>query len=269
MKRNKPLVFNILVAVITFVVQALLVATPFIPATAGFWHVKSQSDFNNSLAAFLGLELLLVTTAVTIMLLKGAKDQSDGFSEMRSALPLTLVRRLTDSEFYKEFLFAVGDARHTVCIAYLAPYPPADVGYKHRKKYDEQILQFMKQRTDVTFKRLIRDSPSNREWISGLMRELKDKPNVDIALLSADLAPEKEMGLTMSVQLVDDDKTWLVALKAHEMEGDFRDIYIENPDVAAALRSYYDRIWKTATLLLSRGRLTGEGSELLQEAKGL
>lgn len=263
-EKGHPFRFNLAVVILTFVLQALLVATPYIPETAKYWHADSPTGFNNSLAVCLGFQLLLMTAAITIMLLKAAQDQKDAFSEFQQALPITIVKRLTDSQFYTEFLAAVREAKHSVSIAYLAPYPPADIGYKHRKKYDDEILQLMKQQTAVTFRRLIRDSPENREWLKDLAKELRDRPNVDLAVLGCDLPPATEMGLAMSVQIVDDGKAWLVALKAHEIQEDFRDIYIENRDAAAGLRAYYDRIWAVSKKLVSRGRVTNEGEALLK-----
>jgi hypothetical protein len=265
LRRSSPFRFNLVIVLATFAVQAFLAGTPFIPLTAGFWHANSPQDLNNRIAAFLGIQLLFVTTAIALILMKGSQDQSDGFSDMRSALPLTVVKRLTDSQFYNEFLYAVREAQHSVRIAYLAPYPPSDVRYEHRKKYDKEILELMKERTNITFKRLIRDSPRNHTWVADLIRALKDKPNIEISLLKGDLSPENGMGLAMSVQVVDENKAWLVALRTHEIEDEFRDIYIENPDVTTGLTAYYDRIWEASTQLLDRGRITEEGEALLRK----
>lgn len=83
-------------------------------------------------------------------------------------------------------------------------------------------------------------------------------------MLTKDLPPEFEMPLAMSVQVVDDQRSWLVATAAHETEASYRDIYIENVDVAISLSNYYDRIWKVSEKLLDRGRITPEGIALLR-----
>lgn len=264
MKKANTLRFNVIVAVLTLGLQALLALSPFVKLTAGFWKTDSQQDFYNNLTALVGLQFVLVTGAVTLILLKGSQDQSNEFSEMRSAFPLTVVKGLRESDFYNHFRSAVEDAQHSVRIAYLAPYPPTEVAYKHRKRYYDEILELMKRRTDVTFKRLVRESPRNEHWVAEMLGELRDRPNVDIALLTRDLPPNCDLPLTLSVQVIDDDKSWIVAIGSHEREGEFRDIYVENAALAKGLAEYYNRIWLVSEKLLDRGRITAAGQSLLE-----
>jgi len=207
MRKPKFPWFNVGVAVTTFVVQLLLSLTAFVPTTQRFWHSGSSGEFYNRLTIFIGIQLLLLTTAVTLILIKGLKDQQDSFSEMRSALPLTVVRTLNDAEFYNNFRAAVAAAKNSVRIAYLATYPPGEVPDRNRKRYYEEMLELMKDRSTITFKRLIRASEKNRPWVMELLRELKGKANVELAVLTRDLPDEDDMPLTLSVQVVDSDKT--------------------------------------------------------------
>ena len=265
MKKSNTVKFNVAVAVLTFLLQLALALSPFIKVTAGLWKADSPQDFYNNLTTFIGIQLLLVTAAVTLMLLKSSQDQNAAFSEIRSAFPLTVVWPLSESDFYNHFRSAVEVARHSVRIAYLAPYPPTEVAYEHRRRYYEEILELMKRRTDVSFKRLVRASPKNKPWIAELLSELRDKPNVDIAMLTRDVPADFGLPLALSVQVIDSDKSWIVAIGSHEREGDFRDIYIENADLASGLAEYYNRIWQMSERLLDRGRLTVQGQHLLQE----
>jgi hypothetical protein len=264
LKKASTLKFNVVVGGLTLLLQLLLALSPFIRFTASFWKAGSPQEFYNNLTTFIGIQLVLVTGAVTLILLRGFQDQSSAFSEFRSAFPATIVRRLSESDFYNHFRCAVEEAQHSVRIAYLAPYPPTEVAYKHRKRYYEEILELMKRRTDLTFKRLVRASPKNDRWIADLLHELRDRPNVDIAMLTRDLPSECDLPLALSVQVIDDDKSWIVAIGSHEREGDFRDIYIENADLAKGLAEYYNRIWQVSDKLLDRGRLTTAGQALLQ-----
>jgi hypothetical protein len=263
LKKLKKLGFNITVALCTLILQLVLALTPFIKLTAGFWKADSPQDFYNNLTGFLGIQLVLVSGAVSLILLKGSQDQAGGLAEIRSAFPLTITRELSESGFYNHFRSAVEEARQSVRIAYLAPYPPTEVAYEHRKRYYEDILKLMKRRTDVTFRRLIRSSPKNEYWAADLIRELRGRPNVDIAMLTKDLPPTHGLPLALSVQVIDDDKSWIVAIESHEREGDFRDIYVENADIARALAEYYDRIWNVSDRLLDQGRVTEAGQVLL------
>lgn len=259
--------FNVIVAFITFMVQLFLLLTPLVPTTQRFWYSGSSEEFYNKLTVFIGIQLLLLTTAVTLIMIKGSKDQQDSFSEMRSALPLTVVRTFNAGEFYNNFRAAVAAAENCVRIAYLAAYPPSEVPDRSRRRYYEEMLDLMKDRRTITFKRLIRHSEKNRPWVTELLRELKGKANVELAVLTTDLPDEEEMPLTLSVQVVDSDKTWLVAIASHENERAFRDIYIENAYVAAGMTDYFDRIWRVSETLLYRGRITAEGERFLEGTK--
>jgi hypothetical protein len=266
LKKPRTLTFNVIVAGLTLLLQLVLAFTPFIKLTAGLWKAESPQDFYNNLTAFIGIQFVLVTGALTLVLLKGSHDQSEASAELRSAFPLTIVRRLRESDFYNHFRSAVEDAQHSVRIAYLAPYPPTEVAYKHRKRYYEEILELMKRRTDLTFKRLVRASAKNDAWIAEMLDDLRDRPNIDIAMLTRDLPPDCDLPLTLSVQVIDDDKCWIVAIASHEREGDFRDVYVENADLAKGLGEYYNRIWQVSDKLLDRGRVTAAGQLLLDKA---
>lgn len=264
MRKGKAIRFNLIVASVVFIIQLGLAITPFFPWTARYWHSKSPQDFYNEAATFLGIELLLLTAAITLILSKAAQDQADAASELRSALPSTVVRKLKDSDFYSQFRLAAEEAQNSVRISYLAPYPPTDVPYKARKKYYDEMLELMKQRTGVSFKRLVRASPQNDQWVAHLIQRLKGSPNVEIALLTEDLPPKDKMPLALSVQVVDDHKTWLVAVESHETESDFRDIYVENADVCRAMSNYFERLWQVSEVLLDHGRITPDGEEVLR-----
>jgi hypothetical protein len=265
LKKAKALKFSIIVAVLTLLLQAFLAISPLVKVSAGFWKADSQQDFYNNLTALVALQFLLMTGAVTLILLKASQDQNTAFGEMRSGFPLTIIKGLRESEFYNHFRSAVEDAEHSVKIAYLAPYPPTDVAYEHREKYYKEILELMRRRSDVTFKRLVRASPKNESWVAEMLQELKDRPNVDIALLTRDLPAGSNLPLALSVQVIDDDKSWIVAIGSHEREGEFRDIYVENATLAKGLGEYYSRIWQLSERLLDGGRITPAGQKILEK----
>jgi len=243
--------------------QLFLAFSPLIPLTAGFWHTNNPSEFYGRLALMVGLQFTFATLAMVLLMEKEVAVLRASISGLISAFPVTVVKRLKDFEFYDQFRRAVEDARHSVRIAYFAPYPPLDVAYRERKKYYDDIVALMSHRSKISFKRLVRQSPKNDPWVAELISKLRGRPNVDVAVLTQDLPETVEMPLALSVQVVDDDKAWLVATASHETEGDFRDLYIQNADVAKALGDYYDRLWSISVKVLDRGRVTEEGERLL------
>lgn len=170
--KKRPLRFNLWVVILTLAIQALLAFTPLIPITAGLWHTDSPPDFFSSLGTFLGIEFLLLSGAVTLILVKAASDQNGTLGEIEAALPITVIKRLSDVEFYNQFRAAVESAQHSVKIAYFAPYPPRAVQYKGRKRYYDAILELMKRRSEIKFKRVVRTSSQNDPWVADLIREL-------------------------------------------------------------------------------------------------
>jgi len=248
--------FKVVVTILVFVAQILLAITPFVPVTAPYWHTSDPQQFYGVLGAFVGVELILLTAAVTLILLSESHETERRFSKMQAALPGATVRALTDYEFYAEFRAAAEQARNSVNIAYFAPYPPEDVTSRDRKKYDDEMVGLMKRNNKVNFKRIVRDSPKNRPWIAELLEALNQRGNVSLAVLSCDLPAEHDMPLSLSVQTVDQDKVWIVAAASHQTERSFRDVYIENTTVASAMAEYYDRLWSKAVVLLDHGRQT-------------
>jgi hypothetical protein len=153
---------------VTFVLilQILLTASPFIPATASLWHTGEPQKFYEVFAAFVGLQMILLTATITLILLKESTEAKERLESVAARLSGTTVKPLKEFEFYIHFRGAAEVADHSVRIAYLAPYPPGDVASKERKKYDEEILHLMKVRSKVNFRRLVRQSSKNNAWVS-------------------------------------------------------------------------------------------------------
>lgn len=251
------------VTIIVLGLELLLALSPFIPITAHLWHTEDQAQFYAVLASSLGIQLFLLAAAISLILLKESDDAAKRFHAIRVAIPGATVKTLKDYEFYSDFRNAAEEAEHSVWIAYLAPYPPGDVASKDRKRYDSEILELMKRRTKVNFRRLIRHTDKNAPWVAELITELKGRPNVDIAVLTCDLPSDHEMPLALSAQVVDNDKVWIVATGSHQTKQNFRDVYIKDASVATAMIQYYDRIWGKSVTVLDHGRVTDSAPALI------
>lgn len=255
---------TLVVTLVTLVLQLFLAFTPLIPQTAPLWHTDNPSLFYSRLAVMVGVQFTVMTLAVGLLIEKELLVATRAIARLISSFPLTAVKAFTDVEFYSHFLRAVEDAKHTVRIAYFAPYPPHDVSFKQRNKYYEAIVDRMKRESGINFKRLVRATKKNIPWVLELANELEGRANVSLALLTKDLPAEQPMPLALSVQVVDDSQAWLVATASHETDEEFRDVYIENPLVSKALADYYDRLWEISVKVLDHGRFTDEGRALLK-----
>jgi hypothetical protein len=252
------------IIVVGLVLQVLVPLTKHIPGAAGLWHTEDPAKFYSAFATFFGIQLVLMSGTLLLLVKSLGNELTDRVTD---ALPMTKVRQLKDYQFYEHFQAATEQAEHSVRIAYLAPYPPMDVPIKGRKKYYDAMLSLMKERSKVNFKRIVRESPKNDRWIADLIRELANRPNVDLAVLTRDLPPEDELPLTLSVQLIDKDKVWIVAAGSHETQSEFRDVFIQSEELAVAMEQYYDRIWSISEKLLDRGRPTLAAQRFLSGEK--
>lgn len=240
------------------VVQILLALSPLLPLTSAWWRAESHQQLLSNVIVFIGIEVTLTIILIGTTSLQQSSGIEATKTAVDSALPGGAIRPLKDYEFYTHFRSSVELASHSVSIAYLANYPPRDVQSRERRRYYDEITEIMKRRTQISFRRLVRQSAANRAWVGEMLNEFRNKPNIEIAVLE-DPPEEEEMPLALSVQVVDTDKTWIVATRSHELAGEFRDIYIENRYMALAAKQYYERLWSRATKVLDRGRITAAG----------
>lgn len=119
----------------------------------------------------------------------------------------------------------------------------------------------IKKTSGVHFRRIIRKTAANAPWVRDLANRLEGSANAHIRLIKD--SEGEEMPLGMSVQLIDDQKVWLVALKAHDGQGEPRDLYIEHEEVSSAMGRYYDRLWEKAEPMLDGGQIVGSLPETI------
>jgi hypothetical protein len=244
------------------ILQLAVAATRFLPIVSDWWQKQSSASLLYPVGTILSIHFALLSATVTLMLLTDSSAREKWQDTLLAKMTGAHIKPLSDRQFYPEFEARVKAARHSVSICYFAPYPPSAINNPDRVTYYESILQQMRKRDDLRFRRIIRDSPENRIWAATLLQELEKCANVELAILS-DLPPEHENPLAMSVQLIDEDCVVLVALGGHDREGPFRDLLIVHEAAGAALNRYYSRLWAKSKVLLSSGRLTPEGQQLI------
>jgi len=253
---------NVITAV-TVVLQLVLIASPFYLSYERVIDLSKPTEFYALFTALVGVDFALLTALMSYLSIEENEKLNQQIVTLTERAGTT-VKALRDEAFYRHFLEAAKDARHTVRIAYFSPTPPDSVDIPDREKYYQEMTDLMWRRGDVRFKRLVRYSDENRAWIERLVRKFAGRHNIDIAVLSRDLPADERMPLAMSVQVVDDEKTYLVAIASHEREGEYRDVFIENPVIAKAMETYYQRLWHVSEELLAAGQLTPDGKHFLQ-----
>jgi hypothetical protein len=219
---------------------------------------------------FLGLHFAILTAGLLgYFILESFKAfpnsqalASEIADKLTKHFPRVVVRELTAQTFYSDFLQCVGKAVHTVKITYLDNEPPSPTDHPYKVDYYTKMIETMKTRQDITFKRLVRKSRQNSPWVAQLIRELDGKPNNSIALVED---PNNDsLPMALSVQVVDTHSVWFVAIASHHQDGKFRDMHIEDEVVGRMMNIYYDRLWAKAIKLLENGKVTAEGREHLR-----
>lgn len=251
-------------SVAAFVFQIFLAVTPIIPATAHLWQSENPQAFYGKLAAFVGIQFTLLTASLGLLFIKEFHDVKTLRGEVHSKLPGVEIRRISADHFYNEFNSAARSATFSVNICYFAPYPPAQVSTENQAEYYRDIVRTIRRSRNVTFRRIIRQADRNKLWIAELVEKLMGRRNAHIAVLQRDLPENELMPLALSVQVVDEEKTWIVAIKTHEREDRYRDVYVHSREFGQALMDYYNRLWSHSNVILEHGELTEFGKHYLE-----
>jgi hypothetical protein len=250
---------------IVFGLQILAALIPFIPF---FAHALPENPTPRTLLDFqitiFGFQFAIITgyLGVTLWLYERASDTRA--KELIKAINAPTISRLPERAFYERFLAAAKSATERVDIMYLAQDAPDETRHKEKQDYYARLLRTIESMPRVRFRRIMRNSDSNRRWLSELLPKLAANcANADVGVLKE--AGREEMPLSLSVQLVDSTQTWLVALETHEGSSKYRDIFIENAEFNSAMSGYYDRLWDRSDCLMKQGTLTPAGQNVIEE----
>lgn len=246
---------------LVFAVNVVALAAPWVP---GLRIVDEESTYRSFVLALLAFNMAALTMLVSLAAQRERNEVSHALSEQRLFLGNQAGERLRDDQFYEQFLLAIVNATSYVYISYFAPTSPLEDLATHRRRYDSRLLALIRKRTNIRFRRLVRDTPSNRQWLSAFLKVVKRRANVDIALLPEPSLAEY-MPMALSVQIVDGKECWFVAIESHDRVGEYRDIHMKGEVLSQAMTKYYDRLWAQATPVLTSGRLMSTGDEILRE----
>ena len=248
-----------------FGIQILVALVPFIPLFARVLpeNPTTRNILDVQITVF-GLQFAIITGYLGIAFWLHERASEDQGKALLAAINAPELRRLSEHDFYHEFLAAVKRATVRVDIMYLSQDAPDQTRHEDRKSYYDRLLRTMASMPRVRFRRIIRNSESNRRLLSELLPKLASKcPSADVGLLKE--SGHEEMPLSLSVQLVDSTHSWLVALETHEGSSAYRDMYIASAEFNDAMNGYYERLWGRSECLLKQGRLTVEGEQIIEE----
>lgn len=146
---------------------------------------------------------------------------------------------INQEDFYSRYNRFMTSANHFVGVTHLAKTPPNPMKCSVQELYYKSFFNLVKKRSNVAVHRVERATKEKREWLERIVRELKGRKNFSLfCILTND---SSEFLPSISVQIVDDKHTFLVAVSKHDNHGGNRDIYIQDREVTEIWRAYFDR----------------------------
>lgn len=161
---------------------------------------------------------------------------------------------LDEVGFYNAFRTAIGTATKTVAISHLDTKAPLRVPGTAEADYYRAFHRLVRLRNQVRFRRIERLSKDKVAWIEEFMARHKGRTNFSLACLNDE--PTIRKLPYVSVQIVDDSLTYLVAIAEHYGETHpKRDLVIHDVDAAALWRAYYQQLWDRADVVIDAGKV--------------
>jgi hypothetical protein len=258
---------RVILLIVCVLAQLALALFPVIPGLKTLLPAEpTQREQLEWQIEFIGYSFAVLTACVGLFLVLQEYDRKQFEKALKSVFPQISIQRLRDDEFYTHFLAAAKTAHSSVNIMYLSPRAPTDTNDAERLAYYSDILNVIKKRKEVRFNRIVRVTPRTKQWIAELLNDLRGCPNAYVTALKDRETADNP--LSLSTQIIDQQKTWLVALSSHERKGNYRDVYVESQILAEALQLYYDRTWDRCDELLNAGRITTAGERFLSQISG-
>lgn len=172
---------------------------------------------------------------------------------------------IREKDFYDRFRVDIRNADNYVYISYFDNKNPLEDADDEVVKYYEDIKEIIKSSSNVDFRRIVRGIPELNGWISEMLDEHQGDANFSLACI-LDEEPEASTKPHISVQLVDNDVTYFVAVGEQRETGEVpRDLRIQSEEVSNQWKRYYNRIWESSTVLLDQGRRNDVGISEYQD----
>ena len=177
------------------------------------------------------------------------------------------VRALRQQEFYKQFSDSIDLARSAVDIAHLDTRPPGGLVGSPEKEYYSSVLDRVRRKREVAFRRVERVARDKCDWITEIVKTYQGLENFSLACLIVD---EKRRKLPyVSVQLVDENISFLVAVSEHSTPRGCRDIFIKDSEASSLWKTYYEKmLWEDALKVIEHGQLNEPVWKRVQKALG-
>lgn len=163
------------------------------------------------------------------------------------------VSTLHQNEFYAEFNSKLKTAKKFVDICHFDKEPPLRQGKSNEKGYYDELGAIVKRQSQTLFRRLERLTPEKAQWIEDLVATHSNQKNYSLRCLLNDDITSDQID-AVSIQRIDENETYIVALAEHYSTTGVRDVHIVSPEVnQLAARYFTNRLWEGSTPIIERG----------------
>lgn len=182
-----------------------------------------------------------------------------------------VIKQVWEANFYDRWRTDVENANRRVDITYFDNKDPRKSTDKDKSNYYESFGDVVKRKSTegVEFRRLIRANPNLDNWVEELIEEHEGTSRYSLACVPD---PEPESGELphVSVQLIDDEIVYFVAV-GQQMEGSTpRDMFVRSTEMNSQWGQYYENLWGKSFKILRRGTVQDdEYSDYKEHIKNL
>lgn len=167
-----------------------------------------------------------------------------------------VVRPIRESNFYENFSADVKQSEQRVDISYFDNKDPRDSEDETKVQYYEEVGDTIKRKSSegVEFRRIIRAIPELDDWVEDIIEEHEGTSRYSLACIP-DSEPHIENKPHVSVQLIDGEITYFVAV-GEQMEGSHpRDMCVRSEEMNSQWTRYFQSLWDDSFVVLRRGTI--------------
>jgi hypothetical protein len=220
------------------------------------WNPSVETIYIGVVAAFLGFIVQFV-------------ERDIAYTIASNLTNIPHIERLFEEEYYSKWRVLLKDARRNVDITHLGLEPPRGRKGTSERSYYDDFREIVKS-SPASFRRVERISLAKLAWIEQLLKDFKSVDNFSLFCIF-DKAPEdakRDMSDLLSIQRVDDDHLFIVALREHRSTTGPRDIYIRSKEMREHFSAYFDsRLIGQSVKVIDNGKVLIDDWKRLKKEK--
>jgi hypothetical protein len=167
-----------------------------------------------------------------------------------------IIRPIREVNFYDRWLSDVENATNRVEITYFDNKDPRSSTDPTKSDYYEDLSETIARKSaeGVEFRRIVRAIPNHKDWIDNMIGEHEGTSRFSLACIP-DKEPEEAEKPHVSVQLIDDEITYFVAVGEQRETSEPRDMFVRSAEMNTQWSRYYEKLWNDSFVVLRRGQL--------------